>query len=158
MKTIFKFHFKLIVKGWNFKISQVQSHSVTRKWLWIPCCLASKGREKETYFETTCMFTVQKLRWFCFQRFLITNCERKFAESLNVLTGFILEVIGFKAKVKETEVIYSLSSSPFKIIRGYTSVQMFSFVIRRIRDRVYNLVSRRYWASILFRSSENDNQ
>ena len=56
------------------------------------------------------------------------------------------------------EVICSLSSSPSKIIREYTSVQMFSFVTRCIRDRVYNLVSRRYWASILFRSSENDNQ
>ena len=89
---------------------------------------------------------------------MITNSERIFAESLNVFTGFILEFTGFKNKVKETEVICSLSSSPFKIIRGYTSVQMFSFVTRRMRDRVYNLVSRRYWASILFRSSEIDNQ
>ena len=88
---------------------------------------------------------------------MITNSERIFADSLNVFTGFILEFIGFN-KVKETEVICSLSSSPFKIIRGYTSVQMFSFVTRRMRDRVYNLVSRRYWASILFRSSEIDNQ
>ena len=157
MKTIFKFHFKLIVKGWNLKISQVQSHSVTRKWLWIPCCLASKGREKETYLRNFLHFHCLETEVILFWKICNHKLWKKICWKFECFYRF--HPRGHRSQGQgKGEVICSLSSSPFKIIRGYTSVQMFSFVTRRIRDRVYNLVSRRYWASILIRSFENDNQ
>ena len=113
-----------------------------------------KGNLLRNSLHVHCLETEVILFW---KISVITNSERKFAESLNSFYRFHPRVHRIQNQ-GEGEVIYELTFFvPIWIIRGYSGIQMFPlFVTHRIRDRVYNLVSRRYCHRFYSESYENN--